>query len=476
MANYEVSIGLEVHVQLNTASKAFCGDAVAFGAAANTLVSPISLGHPGTLPRINGAQIEAGVRLGLALGSAINRQNIFDRKNYFYSDLPKGYQITQDAQPICVGGALPLYQLAEPRTIAVHHLHLEEDAGKSIHDQDSSFTKVDLNRAGTPLLEIVTEPDLHSAQEVDAFMAGMRQLVRWLGISDGNMEEGSLRCDVNISLAVSGEPLGNRCEIKNMNSMRFAKRAIQHEIERQTAILKAGGTVTQETRKFHPETNTTSSLRSKEDAPDYRYFPDPDLPVIELSEELITEQASFAELLPWAVYGELVALGAQPKEAALLTKEKSTAEFAKRLLQQSKFPKRTLNLIVNRILPWTAENNAIIEAFPLDTTTIEAFITLIGNQQIAHSVAYQQLFPVLLENPKSAPRVLAQKLGLFAKDELDLSAIVQLCLTENTDKVAAYKKGKKGLLGFFMGNLMKRTQGKSNPKVLQKLLVKALES
>ncbi|MEM6769850.1 MAG: Asp-tRNA(Asn)/Glu-tRNA(Gln) amidotransferase subunit GatB, partial [Bacteroidota bacterium] len=280
---YETVIGLETHVQLATESKAFCADRNQFGNEPNRNISAISLGYPGTLPLLNERQVRFAVKLGLALGCKINPRSTFDRKNYFYADLPKGYQITQDESPICIGGALPLRLPTAPasapeknaapssRTIQLHHIHMEEDAGKSIHAAGEPYTKVDLNRAGTPLLEIVTEPDLRSAEEVDAFMTGMRRLVRWLEVSDGNMQEGSLRCDVNVSVRPEGQTeFGTRCEIKNMNSMKFARQAVAYEVERQIGILESGGEVQQQTRQFDPATGTTSALRDKEDAHDYR--------------------------------------------------------------------------------------------------------------------------------------------------------------------------------------------------------------
>ncbi|TNE58945.1 MAG: Asp-tRNA(Asn)/Glu-tRNA(Gln) amidotransferase subunit GatB, partial [Bacteroidetes bacterium] len=290
MSAYETVIGLEVHVQLATRSKMFSTDNAAFGGAPNTHTSAISLAHPGTLPRLNKTAVEYAVRLGLALGCTINQVSTFDRKNYFYADLPKGYQITQNEKPVCTGGQVVFNTPAtfgseEPAsgqvTVRLHHIHLEEDAGKSLHDQDPEYSRIDLNRAGVPLLEIVSEPDLRSPEEAAAFMETIRKLVRWLGISDGNMEEGSLRCDVNISVRKKGATrLGTRCEIKNINSMRFARRAIEFETDRQIGILEQGGSVEQETRGFNPENGTTYPLREKEEAHDYRYFPEPDLPPV----------------------------------------------------------------------------------------------------------------------------------------------------------------------------------------------------
>ena len=274
---YETVIGLEIHLQLSTKSKAFCADDTTYGGEPNTHVSAISLGHPGTLPRLNKKQVEYAVRLGLAMGCDINERNCFDRKNYFYTDLPKGYQITQDKLPICTKGGMNINIDGEKKHVRLHHIHMEEDAGKSIHDIDPHHSLVDLNRAGTPLLEIVTEPDFRSGQEVDIFMKNMRQLARYLEISNGNMQEGSMRCDVNISVRKKGEAeYGERCEIKNVNSMKFARQAIKYETQRQIELIENGGEVTRETLNFNPATGVTMPMRDKEDAHDYRYFPDPD--------------------------------------------------------------------------------------------------------------------------------------------------------------------------------------------------------
>ena len=321
---YETVIGLEVHVQLATQSKAFCGDDASFGGEPNTHVSAISLGHPGTLPRLNKQQVEFAVRLGLALGSEVNLVNTFDRKNYFYADLPKGYQITQDKNPVCIGGELKVTTEAGEKKVRIHHIHMEEDAGKSMHEGDPRDSLIDLNRAGVPLLEIVTEPDLRSADEVDAFMTAMRQLVRYLEVSDGNMEEGSMRCDCNISVRKKGDPnFGKRCEVKNLNSMRFARRAIAYEVKRQIDLIESGGQVEQQTLNFNPETGVTSPLRSKEDAHDYRYFPEPDLPPVVLTADYIEEVRQKLAPLPWALYKRLTTeFELSDYDANLLTEER----------------------------------------------------------------------------------------------------------------------------------------------------------
>ncbi|MCC6412604.1 MAG: Asp-tRNA(Asn)/Glu-tRNA(Gln) amidotransferase subunit GatB, partial [Saprospiraceae bacterium] len=323
---YETVIGLEVHIQLNTLSKMFCADDAAFGGAPNSHIGVLSLALPGALPRANRAAVERAAKLGLALGCEISKESRFDRKNYFYADLPKGYQITQDAKPVCVGGSVSLPDSGA--AIRIHHIHLEEDAGKSNHDQDPHFSLIDLNRAGVPLLELVTEPDFRSAEQVSEFMEILRRLVRWLGISDGNMEEGSLRCDVNISLRPEGQAAyGQRCEVKNMNSMRFARQAIEYEVKRQTAVLQSGGTIEQETRGFDANGGATYSLREKEQAHDYRYFPEPDLPPVRIEVQTLEKWRTEQPPMPWEVEKHLMALGLQPQDARLICQEKATADY-----------------------------------------------------------------------------------------------------------------------------------------------------
>lgn len=476
---YETVIGLEVHVQLATQSKAFCGDDASFGGEPNTHVSAISLGHPGTLPRLNNKQIEFAVRLGFALASDINLYSTFDRKNYFYADLPKGYQITQDRRPICIGGHLEIMTAQGSKKIRIHHVHMEEDAGKSMHDADPRDSLIDLNRAGVPLLEIVTEPDLRSAEEVDAFMTGMRQLVRYLDISDGNMEEGSMRCDCNISVRKKGEnKLNNRCEVKNLNSMRFAKRAIEYEVKRQIDLLEAGKTVEQQTLNFDPETGVTTPLRSKEDAHDYRYFPEPDLPPVVITPDFLHRIKATLAPLPWSLYQRFTTEFSLPAyDANLLTEEKATALFFLELTKHTKNFKAASNLIINKILPWCNETKLEITRFPVDYKSLAAFIQLIDEDKVSNSSAYQRVFPQLIEQPERSPLEIAKELNLIqTADEDFLEKIVDTVLANNPDKVSAYRKGKKGLLGFFVGEVMRQSKGKAEPKTTNALLIKKLES
>ncbi len=480
---YQTVIGLEVHVQLATKSKAFCSDSTTFGAEPNTHISAISLAYPGTLPRLNEQQVEFAVRLGLALGCTIQRQNQFDRKNYFYADLPKGYQITQDAKPICVGGELPIYVNGASKTIRIHHIHMEEDAGKSIHDQDPNYSLIDLNRAGVPLLEIVTEPDLRSAEEVDAFMTAMRQLVRYLEVSDGNMEEGSLRCDVNVSVMPKGSnTYGQRCEIKNLNSMRFARRAIDYERKRQIDLIETGGKVQQSTLNFDPATGVTTPLRSKEDAHDYRYFPDPDLPPLHLTNDFISDIRKQQPALPWELYTEFISMGVPPADAIILTEEKETASFVQAFLQQyasdgkPENAKSVSKLVINKLLPWAKSHNNKLSEFPVSSTGLMAMLDLIKEGKVSHSIAYQRLFPAMLKQPALDPLALAEKLELLqSNDSSFLTELADQLIAEYPDKAAAYQKGKKGLIGFFMGQLMKRSKGQADPQVAKKMLEKRLE-
>lgn len=466
--HFETVVGLEVHVQLNTVSKAFCGDATTFGAEPNTQISPISLGHPGTLPRLNAAHLEAALRLGLALGSRLSDRHYFDRKHYFYADLPKGYQITQDAQPVCVGGELPIRIGESWKTIRIHHLHIEEDAGKSLHDQSDTHTLIDLNRAGVPLLEVVTEPDLRSPEEVDAFMQAMRQLVRYLDISDGNMQEGSMRCDVNISVRPRGsDRLGNRCEVKNVNSMRYARRAIEFEVDRQIRLIRAGETIQQQTLQFDPASGTTSPLREKEDAHDYRYFPEPDLPPIRLRTSFLQELQQTMPPLPWELHERLRReFALSPYDATLLTEDRAVAGYFFEVASHTTHYKEIANLIINKQ----------VNKVPVAPKQLSSLIELVAAGTLNKSIAYSTLLTACMEQPTVPPEQLARELDLLQQQDDDaLRAHCDAIVRAHPEKVAAYRKGKSGLLGFFMGELMKQTKGKVNPKEASALLRGMLE-
>lgn len=469
--SYETVIGLEVHVQLNTRSKIFCADDTAFGGDPNTHISAISLAHPGTLPRLNEKVVESAVKLGLALGCHIDQASRFDRKNYFYPDLPKGYQITQDNKPICVGGSLKVGD----RAIQLHHIHIEEDAGKSIHDQDPNNTLIDLNRAGVPLLEIVTMPDLHSAEETAAFMEEMRRLVRWVNVSDGNMEEGSMRCDVNISVRKTGaSQLGQRCEIKNVNSMRFARKAIEFEVARQIEILEKGGVVDQETRGFDPVSGTTYLQREKENAHDYRYFPEPDLPPVIISDARMAEIRSSMPALPGEMFQRFTETMHLPAyDAGLLTQELSVATWFETLAdgQAPATIKQLSNVVINKLLPWSVETGNTLAECPVPKATWIDFTHLIEEGKVSASAAYQRLFPALMEQPGRTPLEIATEMNMIQSADTDfLEQIIDEVIARFPDKVAEYKKGKKGLIGMFMGEVMKAAKGKAEPKATQQLL------
>ena len=474
---YETVIGLEIHTQLSTQSKAFCGDDASFGGAPNTHVSPISLGHPGTLPRLNKKQVEYAVRLGLALGSEISLYSAFDRKNYFYADLPKGYQITQDRTPVCVGGTLKIRVGEEEKEVRIHHIHIEEDAGKSMHDAEAPFSQIDLNRAGVPLLEIVSEPDLRSAEEVDAYMSAMRQLLRYLGVSDGNMEQGSMRCDCNVSVRLKeSEKLGERCEIKNLNSMRYARRAIAYEVKRQIDLIEAGGRVEQQTLNFDPATGVTAPLRDKEDAHDYRYFPEPDLPPIVLTPEYVEKIRQSLPALPRELYLKFQEQYGLPEyDANLLTQEQPAALFFTALCEHTSNFKAASNLIINKVAPFCNEKGISMEEFPVGYPQLAAFIQLIDEGKVASAAAYQYIFPALAEAPSRSPLEIAQSLNLIqTSDEGLLEKLVDEALANNPEEVERYRNGKKGLMGFFMGEVMKASKGKADPKVTSVLLRKKL--
>lgn len=468
-SDLEIVIGLEVHVQLSTKSKAFCQDEVAFGGTPNTRISPISLGHPGTLPQPNALQMEYAIKLGLALGCQINQKSFFDRKNYFYADLPKGYQITQDNTPICGQGIISIEMGKEEKSIRINRIHMEEDAGKSIHDQDPLHSLIDLNRAGTPLLEVVTEPDFRSAEEVAVFLNKLRQLVRYLAISDGNMEEGSMRCDCNISIRKKGETTyGNRCEVKNVNSIRNAKRAINFEANRQIELIQKGITIDQETRSFNAQTgDTLTILRSKEDAHDYRYFPDPDIPPVIISDERLAAIKASMPKLPQALKKALIAKGLSPYDAEVITSEKALADYYFSMLSFSKNPKSAANWLTNTIKSYLNEAQIGIEEFSISPKTMVAMIQLVDEDKINKLSATQKLFPALIKKPEIAPLDLATQMNLLqANDTNAMDEWVEIVLAKYPDKVDAYKNGKKGLLGMFIGEAMKISKGKANPKQL----------
>lgn len=475
---YQLVIGLEVHSQLATQSKMFASDSTKYGQEPNTQVSVITLGHPGTLPKVNERAIEYAVKMGLACNSEITRYNIFDRKNYFYPDLPKGYQITQDKSPVCVGGIVPiLLKDGTKRSIQLNRIHMEEDAGKSIHLAEESDTLVDFNRAGTPLIEIVTEPDLFTAEEATVFLAEIKKLVMYLGICDGNMEEGSLRCDANVSVMLHGSSeLGKKVEVKNMNSFRNVSRAIEHEYERQVNLLERGEEIISETRTFDAAKGTTASMRTKEDLNDYRYFPEPDLSPVLIADEWLESIEEAMPVLPRELHRKFVEeLGLPDYDAYFLTETKEMALYFDELCRKTKNYKAASNWIMGPVKSSINELGVQIDRFPIDVSTMASLIELVDDGKVSFSVASQSIYPELLNPDGESPLEIAQRLNLIQEsDESSLIPIVESVLAENQGKVKEYKSGKKGLLGMFMGQVMRKSNGKADPTVATKILTELL--
>ncbi|MFY7827869.1 MAG: Asp-tRNA(Asn)/Glu-tRNA(Gln) amidotransferase subunit GatB [Flectobacillus sp.] len=476
---YEVVIGLEVHAQLQTESKIFAADSASFGAAPNTHISPITLGHPGTLPKLNRKAVEYAIKMGFAAGSKISEYQYFDRKNYFYPDLPKGYQITQDKTPICIGGGVKVKLSTGEKVVRFHHIHLEEDAGKSLHAEGSSDSLIDYNRAGTPLIEMVTEPEIKSSEEAAQFMTEVRKLVRYLHICDGNMEEGSLRCDVNISvMPVGSKVFGTKVEIKNMNSIRFIQKAIDYEVVRQIEAVEAGEKIIQETRNFDPATGRTSGMREKESMNDYRYFPEPDLVPLHISEELLTQVKAQMPALPWELFEKFTkTYGLPDYDAGVLTDSREVAEYFDATCQFTKNYKAASNWIMGTVKSYLNDNHLEIEQLTVTPEKLAQLINLVDEGKVSTSTASQQIFPVMVTDTSASPLQIAEAKNLIQQSNTDtLQSLIDEVLAANPAKVKEYKNGKKGLLGMFMGDIMKKSKGSADPKVTTALLQKTLDS
>ena len=476
---YEAVIGLEVHAQLATNSKLFCGDSVAFGAAPNTHVSPITLGHPGTLPKTNRKAVEYAIKIGLACHCDIERYNYFARKNYFYPDLPKGYQVSQHTTPICKGGYVTIKTEHGQRDIELNRIHMEEDAGKSIHDLDEAYTCVDYNRAGTALVEIVTEPVMHTADEAYQYITELRRLVRWTGICDGNMEEGSLRCDANVSIRLKGETkLGTKVEVKNLNSMRNVKKAIEHEIERMIAVVEGGGVITQQTRSFDASNDTTFAIRDKEEANDYRYFAEPDLPPFLLTEGFITSIKAALPALPQALMLKFQSeLGLTEYDAAQLCLEKSIADYFEAVTQLTNNYKAAANWINGPIKQYLNAHKLATEELVLTPAQLAGLIILVDEGKVNFSVASSKLLPVLMLDKNKTALAVAEELNLLqVSDNSELANWVDEVIGKMPDKVTEYKKGKKGLIGLFVGEVKKASKGKADPKIVTAMLEEKLKN
>ena len=475
---YEVVIGLEVHAQLLTQTKAYSSDENIYGATPNTKTSVISLGHPGTLPRSNKKVIEYAVKLGIAVGSNICERNEYARKNYFYADLPKGYQITQDTTPICNGGSIRIKDNeGNAKKIKITRIHMEEDAGKSIHDLDPFHTLVDLNRAGVPLVEIVSEPDIRTSDEAYQYINEVRKLVRYLDICDGNMEEGSLRCDANVSVMLKGATaFGTKVEVKNMNSSRNVKRAIEFETERQIEVLEKGGIVSHETRSFNAANNTTISMRNKEEANDYRYFPAPDLQPIIVTKNYINEVKKTLPPLPNELFERFTTeFGLSEYDANILIDEKRIALYFNELCEYTKNYKSAANFVNGSVKSYLNENAVTIANFSISPQQLASLIIIVDNGKVSNTVATAKVFPAMLNSNDTADKIAAENNWIQESDSDALSDYIKQAIAKYPEKVAEYQEGKKGLIGLFMGEVMKLSKGQADPKLASQLLRTELE-
>lgn len=473
---YEAVIGLEVHAQLLTETKAFAPVSSQYGGAPNTQVTPLCLGHPGTLPVLNENLVRYTIKMGLATNCSVSEKSIFARKNYFYPDLPKGYQISQYETPICYDGFIDIELEEYEKRIGVTRIHMEEDAGKSIHDQDPYHTLVDLNRAGTPLIEIVSEPDLRTPQEAYAYLKKIRQIVQYLGVCDGNMEEGSLRCDANVSIRPRGQKgLGTRTELKNMNSFRNVEQAINYEIERQIELVESGGEVVQQTLLWDTSKMVTRQMRSKEEAHDYRYFPEPDLPPVIVTEELMNEvREELPELPTVRLHRFINELGLSEDEAVVLTESRAMADYFEEALSILNEPKAISNIILTEVLRVLNTKSITIEEFPVSASRLTELSKLKLDDKI-NSSAMQSIFNEMLESDKAA-QTLAEEMNLLQVSDSDfIDPIIDSIISENPDEVQRYKEGKKALIGFFIGQVMKQSKGKANPKQVRERITQKLD-
>lgn len=472
---YEVVIGVEVHAQLQTKSKLFCGCGTVFGLTANSQTCPLCLGLPGSLPMLNQAAVEMAVRAGLALNCTIASNNLFARKNYFYPDLPKGYQISQYEAPICEHGWIEIAVGQGRKRVRIRRAHLEEDAGKSVHVAGTNGSRVDLNRAGTPLLEIVTEPDLRSSEEVVAYVKSLRDVLMYLEVCDGNMEEGSFRCEPNLSLRPVGQKeFGTKVELKNINSFKFVKDAIEYEIKRQTKVLGEGGKIIQETRLWNLERSETVVMRSKEEAHDYRYFPDPDLVPLKLEHEWIERCRKQMTELPSARMRRFVnECGLSEYDAGVLTASKAVADYFEACVKLFNQPKTVSNWVMGEL---TRElNNSGIDASvsPVSPERLVSLLQLVEQGTISLKVA-REIFPDVYSSGKTPEQIVQEKGLIQLSDEGALDTIIDAVLAKNPTQVAQFKEGKQQVLGFLVGQVMKASGGKANPGKVNELLKKKL--
>jgi aspartyl-tRNA(Asn)/glutamyl-tRNA(Gln) amidotransferase subunit B len=481
--DWEIVVGLEVHAQVTARSKLFSGSAASFGAAPNTQVSLVDAAMPGMLPVLNCECVRQAVRTGLALDAEIHRVSRFDRKNYFYADLPQGYQISQLYDPIVGEGHLDIEPDGEaPKRVGIERLHLEQDAGKSVHDAHPTMTFVDLNRSGCALMEIVSKPDLRSPAQAGAYVRSLRSLLRYVGSCDGNMEEGSMRADVNVSVRRPGAEFGTRTETKNVNSVRFIMATVEIEARRQVAVIEGGGTIVQETRLFDPDTMTTRPMRSKEDAHDYRYFPDPDLLPLELTEAFVAECRASLPELPAARRARYVAMGLSPYDAAVLTAERETAAWFEALLADlsaatgkaaADLAKPAANWVTSELFGALKRAGVGIEASPVTPAAAAALLALVDDKTLSGSMA-KTVFEAMLETGDGAAAIVEARGLRQTSDTGAIDAAIATVFAANPDKVAQYRGGKEALFGFFVGQTMRGMGGKANPAVVNDRLKAAL--
>ncbi len=472
---YVPVIGLEVHAQLKTNTKIFCNCSTAFGAPPNTHVCPVCLGMPGVLPVLNKKVVEYAIMIGLATRCEIQRESRFARKNYFYPDLPKGYQISQYELPICENGSIEIDTEDGKKRIGITRIHMEEDAGKLIHDPDRPISHVDLNRTGVPLIEIVSEPDIRSPEEAGAYLRKMRSILRYLGISDGNMEEGSFRCDANVSIMPKGtDTFGTRTELKNLNSFKFVEKALQYEILRQQEVLEDGGKVVQETRLWNTDQGITTSMRGKEEAHDYRYFPDPDLLPLVIDDVWIEAiQAGLPELPDEKEERFIRELGLSAYDAGVLTAGREIADYFEAALKTDSNPKQIANWIMGPLLGLLNAEGKTIQESPIPPESLAELVRLIEEDVISGKIA-KTVFEEMAASGKP-PKVIVEEKGLVQiTDASAIESLVDTFLTNNPKQVADYKSGNAKILGFFVGQVMRETQGKANPKLVNEVLRKKL--
>lgn len=473
---YEPVIGLEIHAQLLTESKLFCGCSTKFGNPPNTNVCPICMGHPGVLPKVNKMAIDFAIRMGLATNCTINKYSVFARKNYFYPDLPKGYQISQFELPLCSNGFIEIASSNGKRKIRINRIHLEEDAGKSIHDQ-GNFTLLDFNRCGVPLIEIVTAPDIRTPEEAGIFLTEIRQIVKYLGICDGNMEEGSLRCDANISIRKKGEEkLGTKTEVKNMNSIRNVVNALKAEIDRQIELLENDNTIIQQTLLWNAEKNVIEPMRSKEESHDYRYFPEPDLPILEIDEVWLEKIKQNLPELPSKRKERFKEQYNLPEyDIEILTSEKEYADYYESIVQLTKDYKSASNWFMTEILKIINEKKITLKEFPIRPEWIASLINLINNGTISGKIA-KEIFSDMLSEPQTPETIIKKKNLTQITDRKTIEKIVEEVLASNSKQVEQYLTGKEKVLAHFVGEIMKITKGKANPALVNEILKEKLNS